>query len=195
MATFSARHGDAPRRGVTHGAPAAVAVPFWQTLALGVITALFGIVVLAWPGETLRVLGALVGIWLIVAGVMRLAAALSDRHALGRRLVTGLVGAVMVVGGIACLQNVADGVVVLALIVGLAWLMTGMSEIGIGLMTHGRARVWLTTMGVASLVVGLVFVVWPSVSLAVMVLLTGISALIIGAVEIAFAFIMRREAH
>lgn len=195
MATFSARHGDAPRRGVAHGSAAAVAVPFWQTLALGVVTALFGIVVLAWPGETLRVLGALVGIWLIVAGVMRVAAALTDHHALGRRLVTGLVGAVMVVGGVACLQDVADGVVVLALIVGLAWLMTGMSEIGIGLMTHGRARVWLTTMGVASLVVGLVFVVWPSVSLAAMVLLTGISALVIGCVEIAFAFIMRREAR
>ena len=38
------------------------------------------------------------------------------------------------------------------------------------------------------------FVVWPGVSLAAMVLLTGISALVIGCVEIAFAFLMRREA-
>jgi uncharacterized membrane protein HdeD (DUF308 family) len=163
-------------------------------MILGVVTALFGIVVLAWPGQTLRVLGALVGIWLIVAGVMRLAAALSEHQGLGRRLLIGVVGAAMVVAGIACLRDVANGVVILALIVGLAWLMTGLSEIGIGLMTHGRARIWLTTMGVAALVVGLVFVVWPGVSLAAMVLLTGISALIIGCVEIAFAFIMRREA-
>lgn len=195
MATFPARHGGTPRHGVAHGPSAAVDVLFWQTLTLGVVTALFGILVLAWPGETLRVLGALVGIWLIVAGVMRVAGALADRHGLGRRLLTGVVGAAMVVGGVACLQNVANGVVVLALIVGLAWLMTGLSEIAIGLMTHGRARVWLTTMGVASLVAGLVFVVWPSVSLATMVLLTGISALVIGCVEIAFAFIMRREAR
>lgn len=195
MTTFSARHGDAPRRGVAHGTADTVAVPFWQTLTLGAVTALFGIVVLAWPGETLRVLGALVGIWLIVAGVMRVAAALAEHQALGRRLLTGVVGAAMVVGGVACLRNVANGVVVLALIVGLAWLLAGVSEIGIGLMTHGRARVWLTTMGVVSLVVGLLFVVWPGASLGAMVLLTGISALVIGCVEIAFAFIMRREAR
>ena len=112
---------------------------------------------------------------------------------LGRRLLSGVVGAAMVVGGVACLRNVVNGVMVLALIVGLAWLLTGMSEIGIGLMTHGRTRLWLTTLGVASLVVGLVFVVWPGGSLTAMVLLTGISALVIGCVEIAFAFIMRRE--
>lgn len=188
MATFSARHG-----GVVHGSSAAV-VPFWQTLALGVVTVLFGIAVLAWPGETLRVLGALVGVWLIVAGAMRVAAALTEQHGLGRRLLTGVVGAVLVVGGVACLRNVATGVTLLALVVGLAWLLTGISEIGIGLMTHGRTRVWLTTMGVVSLVVGLVFVVWPSASLGAIVLLTGISALVIGCVEIAFAFIMRREA-
>jgi uncharacterized membrane protein HdeD (DUF308 family) len=193
MATFSARHGDAPRRGVAQSSSATAAVPFWQTLTLGVVTALFGIVVLAWPGETLRVLGALVGVWLIVAGVMRVAAALTEQHGLGRRMLTGLVGAAMVVGGVACLRNVANGVVVLALIVGLAWLLTGISEIGIGLMTHGRTRKWLVIMGVVSLVVGVVFVVWPSLSLATAVLLTGISALVIGCVEIAFAFIMRRE--
>ncbi|MEV4515313.1 DUF308 domain-containing protein [Dactylosporangium sp. NPDC049525] len=194
MATFSARHGDAPRRGVAHGSSAAVAVPFWQTLTLGLVTALFGIVVLAWPGETLRVLGALVGVWLIVAGVMRVASALAEHHGLGRRILTGVVGAALIVGGVACLRNVANGVVVLALIVGLAWLLTGLSEIGIGLMTHGRSRLWLTTMGVASLVAGIVFVVWPGASLTAMVLLTGISALVIGCVEIAIAIIMRRDA-
>jgi hypothetical protein len=193
MATFSARHGDAPRRDVVEESSATAAVPFWQTLTLGAITALFGIVVLAWPSETLRVLGALVGIWLVVAGVMRVAAAFGEPQRLGRRLLTGLVGAAMVVGGVACLRNVANGVVVLALIVGLAWLLTGLSEIGIALMTHGRPRVWLSTMGVVSLIVGLLFVLWPGASLGAMVLLTGVSALLVGCVEVAFAFIIRRE--
>jgi uncharacterized membrane protein HdeD (DUF308 family) len=188
MATFSARHG------VVHGSPSTAAIPFWETLTLGVATALFGIVVLAWPGETLRILGALVGVWLIVAGAMRLASALVEHRSLGQRLLTGVVGAAMVVGGVACLRNVANGVVVLALIVGLAWLLAGVSEIGIALMTHGRTRLWLTTMGIVSLVIGLVFVVWPGLSLTTMVLLTGISALVIGCVEVAFAFIMRHEA-
>jgi uncharacterized membrane protein HdeD (DUF308 family) len=44
---------------------------------------------------------------------------------------------------------------------------------------------------VASLVVGLAFVVWPGATLGAMVLLTGISALVIGGVEIAFAFLVR----
>ena len=74
MGVGRGNHGDVSsktrRRPAAWRAPrvtATAAVPFWQTLTLGVVTALFGIVVLAWPGETLRVLGALVGVWLIVA--------------------------------------------------------------------------------------------------------------------------------
>ena len=90
--------------------PKPAAGPFWQVLGLGLITFVFGVAVLAWPSHTLQLLGALVGIWLLVAGAIRLAGAFAQDLPTGRRLLLGGVGAVLVVGGIACIRHVATGV-------------------------------------------------------------------------------------
>ena len=50
-------------------------VPFWEIVVLGVVTTLFGLAVLVWPSQTLRTLGVLVGIWLLVAGAARVVGA------------------------------------------------------------------------------------------------------------------------
>jgi len=172
--------------------PKPAAGPFWQVLGLGLITFVFGVAVLAWPSHTLQLLGALVGIWLLVAGAIRLAGAFAPDLPTGRRLLLGGVGAVLVVGGIACIRHVATGVALLAGILGLAWLISGMAELVIAFLARGTVRTWLIGIGAVSLLVGLAFVFWPGLSIGVMVLLTGISALLIGAAEVAFAFQLRR---
>jgi uncharacterized membrane protein HdeD (DUF308 family) len=47
-------------------------------------------------------------------------------------------------------------------------------------------------LGVLSIVAGLVFVFTPNLSLAVLVLMTGISAIVIGLGELALAFQLRK---
>jgi uncharacterized membrane protein HdeD (DUF308 family) len=170
------------------------AVPFWQALALGLVTALFGLAVLVWPGETLRTLGVLIGIWLMIAGAMRVLGAFTSKRGLSHQVLSGTVGVVLLIGGVACLRNVARGVLVLALIVALAWLLSGMAEIVIAFQTTGAVRTWLLVLGIVSIAIGLAFTFWPSLSLATAVIMTGISALLIGAGEVAFAFQMRRIA-
>ena len=167
-------------------------VPFWQVIVLGVVTALFGLVVLIWPKETLRTLGVLVGIWLMVAGAARVLGAFVSDRGVGRQVLSGTVGALMLIGGVACLRNVVNGVLVLALIIALTWLLSGMAEIVIAFQASGRTRTWLLALGIVSVVIGLAFTFWPGLSLTTIVLLTGISGLIIGIGEIAFAIQMRR---
>jgi uncharacterized membrane protein HdeD (DUF308 family) len=169
-------------------------VPFWQTIALGLVTALFGIAVLVWPGETLRTLGVLIGIWLLVIGATRIVGAFVSKRGVGHQVLSGVVGVVLLIGGVACLRNVARGVLVLALVVALAWLLSGMAELVIAFQTTGSTRMWLTVLGVVSIAIGLAFTFWPSLSLATAVLMTGISALVIGIGEIVFAFKLRRLA-
>ncbi|GAA2633411.1 HdeD family acid-resistance protein [Dactylosporangium fulvum] len=188
MTTFSWHRGHAP----THRGRAPSVEPFWQVLSLGVITVLFGIAVLAWPGQTLHLLGVLAGVWLIVLGVSRAVAALGRTQDTARRVFTGFVAAVLIVAGIACVRNAAGGVLLLATILGLAWLLSGFTQLAISLFTKGKARIWLTTLGVLSILVGLAFMLWPGPSLTTLVLLTGISALIIGAGEVAYALQLRR---
>jgi uncharacterized membrane protein HdeD (DUF308 family) len=169
-------------------------VPFWQTIALGLVTALFGVAVLVWPGETLRTLGVLIGIWLMIVGATRIVGAFVSGRGVSHQVLSGIVGVVLLIGGVACLRNVARGVLVLALVVALAWLLSGMAELVIAFQTTGSTRMWLIVLGVVSIAIGLAFTFWPSLSLATAVLMTGISALIIGIGEIVFAFQMRRLA-
>jgi uncharacterized membrane protein HdeD (DUF308 family) len=159
-----------------------LSTPFWQVIVLGVATTLFGIIVLIWPGETLRTLGFLIGIWLMVVGAARIVGAFATGRGLGRQVLSGTVGVILLIGGVACLRNVANGVLVLV------------AEFVIALQATGSARTWLLVLAVVSVAIGLAFTFWPGLSLATIVLMTGISALIIGIGEIAFAFQMRRIA-
>ncbi|MEV6928143.1 DUF308 domain-containing protein [Dactylosporangium sp. NPDC051485] len=173
--------------------PAAAVEPFREIVGLGLITILFGVAVLAWPGKTLSLLGVLVGVWLLVAGAIRVYGAFGHDQSTGRRVLLGGVGVLLIVGGIACLQHVATGVAVLAAIIGLAWLVSGIAELSIAFLTHGRIRTSLIAIGAVSLLAGLAFLFWPGLSLGLTVLLTGISALLIGAAEVAFAFQLRQH--
>jgi uncharacterized membrane protein HdeD (DUF308 family) len=171
-----------------------LSTPFWQVIVLGVATTLFGIIVLIWPGETLRTLGFLIGIWLMVVGAARIVGAFATGRGLGRQVLSGTVGVILLIGGVACLRNVANGVLVLAFVIALTWLLSGVAEFVIAFQATGSARTWLLVLAVVSVAIGLAFTFWPGLSLATIVLMTGISALIIGIGEIAFAFQMRRIA-
>ncbi|WP_426504535.1 HdeD family acid-resistance protein [Dactylosporangium sp. McL0621] len=163
-------------------------------LALGSITLVFGVAVLAWPAATLRLLGVLLGGWLIATGVLRIIRAFGGTQGaqqLFDRVLSGGLGIVLVVGGVACISSAATGVVALAVILGLAWLLSGVAELLFGLFSRGSGRVWLIALGVASIGVGLLFVAWPDISPRTLVLLTGITALILGAGEVTVAWQQR----
>jgi uncharacterized membrane protein HdeD (DUF308 family) len=171
-----------------------LAVPFWQVMVLGLTTTLFGIAVLVWPAETLRTLGVLVGIWLMILGVTRILGAFSSKQGVGRQVLSGTVGVVLLIGGAACLRNVAKGVLVLAFLIALVWILSGVAEFAIAFQTTGATRRWLVILALVSIAIGIVFLLWPTLSLTTIVLLTGISGLIVGVGEIAFALQLRRGA-
>jgi uncharacterized membrane protein HdeD (DUF308 family) len=150
------------------------------------------VAVLVWPSTTLRTLGVLVGVWLLVAGLSRVLGAFLNERGVGRQVLSGMVGVVLVIGGAACLRNVAKGLAVLALVIALAWILSGLAEVVIGFQSTGTTRKWLIAIGVASIAIGCVFMLWPGLSLRTVVVLTGIAAVLIGASEIAFAIRLRR---
>ena len=55
----------------------------WTALT-GILSALAGIIVLAWPGLTLLTLAIVLGIWLLIFGVMEIMAALRLRRGIAR---------------------------------------------------------------------------------------------------------------
>ncbi len=169
-----------------------VTFPFWQLLVLGVVSVLLGIAVLAWPDATARVLAVLLGIWLMVAGLARILATFFSHRSTGHQVLSAIIGVLFLIGGVACLRDLAKGALVLAFIVALTWMMTGLAEFVLALATSGGPRAWLIVLALVSIVIGFVFMLWPAVSLATLVVLLGVSCLVIGTGEVIIAFQLRR---
>jgi uncharacterized membrane protein HdeD (DUF308 family) len=171
-----------------------VSSSFWLVFVLGTASILLGIAVLAWPGETVRVLAVLLGIWLMVMGVARIIGAFVSRRGLGRQVLSGIVGVLLVIAGVACLRDVAKGTLVLAFVIALTWIFSGLAELVVAVTATGATRAWLLLVSVLSIAIGFVFLLAPEMSLTVLVILTGVSALLVGIAEVLFAFQLRRLA-
>nr|BFE57859.1 hypothetical protein GCM10020063_023850 [Dactylosporangium thailandense] len=171
---------------------------FWWLVAVGAATVVFGAAVLAWPHATLRLLGILAGLWLLLIGLLRIAGALRapdpPRRARVQRIVDGFFGILLVVLAIASLTSARAGVLTVSALIGLAWLIIGFGAVLLGVAAAGRTRAWLCGLGGVAILLGLAFVTWPGLSLRVLVLLTGISAVALGAAEITIAVQARRRA-
>lgn len=173
---------------------AAVSVPFpwWIFLVSGVLGALFGAAVLVWPEVTLRVMALMVGVWLLLAGLARmLGAFLPYGGGLMHRVLTGIVGIVLVVGGLTCLRDLVSRLAVLALMFAITWILGGITAVVVGAQFRGAARVALIAAGVLSLIAGTILVATPSLSLTTLVVLTGVCSLVVGLAEVVMAFVIR----
>ncbi|MFI5911801.1 HdeD family acid-resistance protein [Dactylosporangium sp. NPDC051541] len=173
--------------------PSVFTEDFAQVLALGAATVLFGLAVLVWPDQTLRLLGVATGVWLLVLGVMRAATALRSDHSSSRRMQAGVMAVILLAAGVTCLRNADGGVIVLAALLGLAWLLSGFGLLLIAMPAHGPARAWLSVLGVASVLIGLAFLLWPGPSLTTLVLVSGVGAVVVGIGEVVFALRLRAE--
>ncbi|KPM54956.1 hypothetical protein CcI49_08700 [Frankia sp. CcI49] len=103
----------------------------------GVLTAAAGVVILLWPHVTLHAIAIVVGAVLIVAGVIRALLILAGRHSgaghgAGRRR-SLLVACLAVVLGILAVTWPAATVSVLAVLFGIQLVVTGVTEVLVGL--------------------------------------------------------------
>jgi uncharacterized membrane protein HdeD (DUF308 family) len=165
----------------------------WRQMSLvgGIVAILLGIVLLVWPGQTLLVLAALLGIWLVILGIVRLADALTGRELGGAsRWFSVLAGIIYLIAGIFVLANLHASLTFLALLIGLIWIFSGASEIISGFTrVHGAgAKIGTIILGLINVALGVVVVFWPDITLVVLVWITGIWLIFIGLVQLYIAW-------
>jgi uncharacterized membrane protein HdeD (DUF308 family) len=166
--------------------------PWWQLVALGLATIAFGVAVLVWPHVSLRILAVFIGLWLVFVGGTRIAGAFASGPGLGRRLLWAVAGLIALIAGLMCLTDEVIGRAAVVLLVATTWLLSGLVEVAMGVRGEPGTRGWLLALGIFSTVTGLAFLVWPALSLASLVILTGVSGVVVGAAELVFAFRLRR---
>lgn len=165
-------------------------------LAFGLVSVALGAAMVVWPKATVAVVAILLGAWLLVSGVFSLVASFAATEGdTGGRVLAGIAGALSILLGVLCFRGIFQAVEILALFVGIGWLMRGIFETVAGLQSKGRpGRGWTIAIGVLSIVAGFVVLVWPAPSLVVLAWISGIWLIVLGIIECVAAFSMRSAA-
>jgi uncharacterized membrane protein HdeD (DUF308 family) len=157
----------------------------------GVITVILGIMVVAWPDATLVVVAVLFAIYLIVNGIFDVFQAIgSDDRSGGIRVLLGVLGALSVFVGLLCLRAPLQTLAVIALLVGAFWMISGVIEIVTAITAPGH-HWWRLIGGLLSLVAGVIVLLNPGISLAVLTWFVGIWLIIYGIVAVVGGFALR----
>ncbi|SEO56006.1 HdeD family acid-resistance protein [Trujillonella endophytica] len=113
------------------------------------------------------------------------------RHSRAGRIALAVLGAAAVVVGGVLLANPVAAARTLALLLGLALVVTGFLEIAVGWDTDRRGTT--TVLGAVLVVGGLLAAFWPDVTLWTLAVLTGVSLLLHGIGRVAVALLERAE--
>jgi uncharacterized membrane protein HdeD (DUF308 family) len=163
----------------------------WWLLAIrGVAAILFGLAALVWPGLTLELLVLLFAIYVLVDGILSIAAFLRRQGQPLSMLVGGVVS--VVVGVIAILFPGLAALSVVILIA--AWaILIGVAEIALTFRLHERLTVELLWVlaGIASIIFGIVLIVFPAAGALALIWFIGAYALFIGVLLVILGFSLR----
>ena len=159
----------------------------------GIATVLLGIVVIAWPDETIVVVAVLFGIQLILAGIFRFVSALAiDDAPGGTRVLLALLGVLAFIVGIYALRHVNVTIAALALLLGIFWIVNGAIELFTAIGHREMpARGWTIILSLLSIVAGIVVLAYPDISLRALAIVLGIWLVALGVIETAIAFQLR----
>ncbi|MCR6490200.1 HdeD family acid-resistance protein [Amycolatopsis sp. OK19-0408] len=166
----------------------------WPIAAVrGVFAVLFGLFALIWPGATVLVLAILYGVYAIIDGVGGLMQAFRPGDG-AHRAAYGILGALGIVAGVLVLVWPGITVLLLALLVGLWAIVTGVAEIAaaIRLRKQIRGEAFLIAAGAISVIAGVLIVINPIAGAFGIALLVGVYALIYGIMLLVLAFRLRK---
>jgi len=155
-------------------------------LAVGVVAVVFGILVLANIWGSVHLVAIFAGLFLLFAGVLQ--------FFLGGGGKTGRIvaGVIAIVAGVALIAWPEASVKTVAVIVGLAFLISGISVMVAAIAARGDGYGVVVGFGVVIAIVGLVFIIWPGPTVTILMVLVGLAALLFGIGAIVQALSLRR---
>jgi uncharacterized membrane protein HdeD (DUF308 family) len=167
---------------------------YWWLLALrGLAAILFGILAFIWPQLTLEVLVILFGVYVLIDGVSNVVTGFSQRRTNNRWWVMLLEGLVGILAGI--LTFVYPGITAILLLYFIAaWaIITGILEIAAAIRLREEITgEWaLALSGIASVIFGILLIIFPGTGALAVVWIIGSYAILFGALLIYLAFKVR----
>ena len=169
----------------------------WSSAVVsGVLAAILGVVILAWPGPSIVVASAVFGVYLVVSGVALVVAAFSLPTSGASRFLNFISGVASVVLGILAFRHFGEGyaVLLLAIWIGVGFIVRGVSALATAIAEKQLpGRGWAIFFGIVSVLAGFVVLAYPFDSIVTLALVVGIWLIVLGAVEIISGFGMRSD--
>lgn len=162
----------------------------WRFAILtGIISIVLGVMVMAWPDVTLLAIAILIGIQLIISGAYRVISSVSGGEQ--SPVLIAIAGTILLIAGVAALRNPGGTVSVLAIIIGVVWIASGVLEVIAALAGATRHLLWHVFLGLLSLAAGIIVLANPAISIATLAWVTGLYFVIMGVVLVIQAFALR----
>jgi len=153
----------------------------------GVLSVILGIVILVWPGKTAMVVTAVIAIYAIIAGLVYAGMGIFATGKGGwSRIGHVLLGVLYVIAGIVAFSNLGLAAATLAIfigvLVGIMWIIEGV--VALSTLDVAPSRGWTIFFAVISLLAGISLLFSPLYGAILLWWLLGISALVMGAIQI-----------
>jgi uncharacterized membrane protein HdeD (DUF308 family) len=167
----------------------AAAHRYWGVmLAAGIVAVVFGIIVLANIWGSVRLVAILAGLFLVFAGVVQLVNAAGARRKTGK-----IIGGLIVVAlGLVLVFWPDASVKTVAVLVGLAFIFWGVVMALAALVDRGEGWGIAAGFGALLALIGVVVVAWPGPTIAILMILVGLDAILFGASMVAQGLALRR---
>jgi uncharacterized membrane protein HdeD (DUF308 family) len=155
-------------------------------IASAIIGIIIGVVALVWPEPTLLVVAVLFGVTLIFTGVYRLTVAFSAKFLpTSMRAFFGIMGVIILIAGIICLFKPGESLVLLAIVIGVGWIIQGVQEIAAGFAGVHYAHKWLViASGGFSVLAGIVVLFLPGLAIATFLIVGAILLVVVSVITL-----------
>jgi uncharacterized membrane protein HdeD (DUF308 family) len=177
--------GEAPTR--SEGPPRRAVTAWWLWAALGALSIVAGVIVLARPAHSLATLAVVAGIFILAESVFELARAVDQ--ASGDRAPGGLIAVVGIAAGILLVRHPIAGVTGVALLIGIWLVVIGAVRAAWALAVDRRASTWV--LAAVQVIAGIVVVAAPGIGFATLALLAGLAFIANGLALVGLAWALR----
>jgi uncharacterized membrane protein HdeD (DUF308 family) len=163
----------------------------WYLFAIsGFVSVVIGILVLAYPDPSVKLLGVFLGIDLLVVGGLLIIRGLAKDADADAAPAAVLLGTIALIAGLVVIRNPAESLTLLAVAFGIYLVVAGAVTLGHGIVNRAHRGATLCR-GAVLVAAGTVILSWPDISLRTLAVLAGIALVLQGAIEIGEAFLLR----
>ena len=167
---------------------------WWLFVLSGILSILFGLFAIFWPGLTVSILVLIFGIFITVAGISWLVMSFASMKTDKTWWLSMLFSVLCIVAGIYLFANPATTITIFVILVAVAVFARALVDLINASYSDDASSKWLWIMlGVLGIIFGVVILVYPAGATMAFVWVVGLYAVIRGIADVIYAFQIKSD--